>query len=82
MPVHGRHGDSGLLSITSDAGERDWQRLRLHYMRDFQVLALHLHEVIPRLDGTLPIARAPPYLLESASVCSGPQRARPFGSAA
>ena len=58
LPVHGRHGDRGLLSITSDAGERDWQRLRLEYMRDFQVLALHIHEAILRLAGGRPIEHA------------------------
>jgi DNA-binding CsgD family transcriptional regulator len=55
MPVHGRHGDRALLSITSDAGERDWQRLRLEYLRDFQVLALHFHQAILRLVGSQPI---------------------------
>lgn len=51
MPVHGRSGDRALVSITSDAGDRDWQQLRLHYMRDFQLLALHLHQAILRLEG-------------------------------
>ena len=51
LPVHGRHGDRALVSITSDASDRDWRHLRLHYMRDFQVLALHLHQAILRLEG-------------------------------
>jgi DNA-binding CsgD family transcriptional regulator len=51
LPIHGRHGDRALVSITSDARDRDWQRLRLHYMRDFQLLALHLHQAILRLEG-------------------------------
>ncbi len=51
VPVHGRHGDRALLSITSDAGEKDWHQLRLKYMRDFQVLALHMHQAILRLAG-------------------------------
>ncbi len=55
LPVHGRHGDRALLSITSDAGEKDWRRLRLQYMRDFQVLALHMHQAILRLAGGRPI---------------------------
>jgi DNA-binding CsgD family transcriptional regulator len=58
LPVHGRHGDRALLSITSDAGDRDWQRLRLGYMRDFQVLALHMHQAILRLAGGQPIKHA------------------------
>lgn len=58
LPVHGRHGDRALLSITSDAGDRDWQRLRHEYMRDFQVLALHMHQAILRLAGGEPIEHA------------------------
>lgn len=50
VPVHGRRGDRALLSISSDAGDREWQRLRLGYMRDFQVLALHMHQAILRLE--------------------------------
>jgi DNA-binding CsgD family transcriptional regulator len=58
LPVHGRHGDRALLSITSHAGDGEWQRLRLDYMRDFQVLALHLHQAILRLEGGQPIEHA------------------------
>lgn len=57
LPVHGQHGDRALVSITSDASDRDWRNLRLHYMRDFQLLALHMHEAILRLEGR-PIQRA------------------------
>lgn len=52
LPIHGRHGDRALFSITSNAVDRDWQLLRLHYMRDFQMLALHMHQLILRLEGT------------------------------
>lgn len=58
LPVHGRHGDRALVSITSDAGERDWHHLRLRYMRDFQLLALHLHQAILRLEGGWSAPRA------------------------
>jgi len=58
LPVHGRHGDRALLSITSDATDRDWHQLRLEYMRDFQVLALHMHQAILRLAGGQPVEYA------------------------
>lgn len=58
LPVHGRHGDRALLSITSDAAERDWQQLRLAYSRDFQLLVLHMHQAILRLVGGWPIEHA------------------------
>jgi DNA-binding CsgD family transcriptional regulator len=56
LPVHGQNGDRALVSVTSDASDRDWRTLRLHYMRDFQLLALHMHEAILRLAGQ-PITR-------------------------
>lgn len=58
LPVHGLHGDRALVSITSDASDADWQHLRLEYMRDFQVLALHMHQTVLRLAGGHPIQPA------------------------
>ncbi|MGE3719998.1 MAG: LuxR family transcriptional regulator [Bauldia sp.] len=58
LPVHGRHGDRALVSITSDSCERDWEHLRLRYMRDFQLMALHLHQAILRLEGGWSAPRA------------------------
>lgn len=54
LPVHGRHGDRALMSITSDVDQREWQSLRLQYMRDFQLLALHIHQAVLRLSGAQP----------------------------
>lgn len=51
LPVHGRHGDRALFSITSDASDREWKSLHFPYMRDFQLLALHVHQAILRLEG-------------------------------
>jgi DNA-binding CsgD family transcriptional regulator len=51
FPVHGPRGDRGLLSITSHALDRDWQNLRSHYLKDFHLLASHLHNAIHRLEG-------------------------------
>lgn len=59
FPIHGRHGDRALVSITSDAAERDWRHLRLKYMRDFQLLALHMHQAILRLEGGHTAEHAP-----------------------
>lgn len=51
LPVRGRHGDRALVSVTSDVSDRDWQHLRLYYLRDFQLLALHMHHAILQLEG-------------------------------
>lgn len=54
LPVHGRHGDRGLLSITSDLSAREWTHEKLLYLRDFQVLAMHIHDKVLRLTGHRP----------------------------
>lgn len=51
FPVHGQYGDRALVSITSNATDREWHNLHFYFMRDFQLLALHLHEAILRLEG-------------------------------
>jgi DNA-binding CsgD family transcriptional regulator len=50
IPVHGRYGDRGLFSVTCDLGDRAWRNERRIYMRDFQVLAVHLHAMLLRLE--------------------------------
>lgn len=55
IPVHGRHGDRGMFSITSDFSDRDWAREKLLYLRDFQVLATHIHDKVLRLEGHRPM---------------------------
>jgi DNA-binding CsgD family transcriptional regulator len=54
IPVHGRHGDRGLFSISCDHADRDWAHDKLLYLRDFQVLATHIHDKVLRLEGHRP----------------------------
>ena len=54
IPIHGHSGDRGLFSITSNLSVREWAREKLHYMRDFQVLAAHVHDKVLRLEGHQP----------------------------
>lgn len=51
IPVHGQHGDRALFSITSDLSDKGWHSERGIYMRDFQVLALHIHAMLLRVEG-------------------------------
>lgn len=51
LPIYDKNGDRALVSITSDVSDREWHRLRLYYMRDFHLLALHLHQAILRLEN-------------------------------
>ena len=51
IPVHGQGGDRALFTITSDLPEREWKQEKLEYMRDFQLLAVHLHDKVLELEG-------------------------------
>ncbi|MCO6410878.1 LuxR family transcriptional regulator [Hoeflea alexandrii] len=51
VPVHGRCGDRALFSVTSDLSARDWASAKLLYMRDFQVLAMHIHDRVLCIEG-------------------------------
>lgn len=51
FPVRGLRGDRALVTITSEANDRDWQAVRRHYTRDFQALSGHLHEMVLRTGG-------------------------------
>lgn len=48
IPIRGRHGDLALLSLTSDLSASEWQSFKRAYMRDFQVLAVHIHQCVLR----------------------------------
>ena len=51
VPVHGRCGDRALFSVTSELSARDWASAKLLYMRDFQVLAMHIHDRVLSIEG-------------------------------
>lgn len=51
LPIRAPHGERALLSITSNASEREWQRLRFGYMREFQLLAHFIHDRACQLGG-------------------------------
>jgi DNA-binding CsgD family transcriptional regulator len=51
FPVRGMHGNRALVTITSDTTDREWQTVRRLYMRDFQALAGHLHQMVLRSGG-------------------------------
>lgn len=57
MPIRGANGEAAMLSITSDETDREWKSLRTHYMRDFQLIANYVHEMIVKvehIDKTIP----------------------------
>jgi DNA-binding CsgD family transcriptional regulator len=51
FPVRGRLGDAALFTITGMHADRDWDATLQRYMRDFQILALHIHDKVVRTQG-------------------------------
>lgn len=49
--IHGTHSERALVTLTSDVTNREWDKTRHRYMRDFQMLGFHLHEMILRAEG-------------------------------
>ncbi|MGD9739607.1 MAG: LuxR family transcriptional regulator [Bauldia sp.] len=43
VPVRGRHGEFALFSVTSAMDDREWEKLKQRYMRDFMLLAYNFH---------------------------------------
>lgn len=61
FPIRGRYGEVALLSITSDDTDTAWDSTTRIFMRDFQVLAYHLHHAVLRIEGVRidPVPLAP-----------------------
>jgi DNA-binding CsgD family transcriptional regulator len=43
FPIRGAHGESALLSINSNCSATQWDAMKRRFMRDFQILAYHIH---------------------------------------
>lgn len=53
FPVHGCCGDRGLLSVTGDFSDPEWQWARRTMFRHFPIIASHLHDAILRAEGVV-----------------------------
>ena len=51
IPVRGRVGDIALCVLNSDVNDAQWSLLKKSFIRDFQLLAVHLHQGIMRANG-------------------------------
>ncbi len=51
FPVRGKYGEKALFSISSDIKLSRWLRLAPRWIRDFQVLSYHIHEMVLRAEG-------------------------------
>lgn len=50
IPVRGPFGDIGMLSVTLDAPEADWDALLARSLSEWQAVAVHIHDVVMRSD--------------------------------
>jgi DNA-binding CsgD family transcriptional regulator len=53
FPIRGRNGETAIFSITSDYSDATWADFKRRYMRDFQTLAVHVHQMILRAEGVV-----------------------------
>jgi DNA-binding CsgD family transcriptional regulator len=63
FPIRGAVGDHALFTITSDAANAEWEKVRRSYMRDFQVLAHFVHGKVLEFEldePVLPLKRLSP----------------------
>lgn len=44
VPVRGPYGECGLLSVTRDVSEREWQSHKREFIGDLQFSAVHMHD--------------------------------------
>ncbi|PIE12196.1 MAG: LuxR family transcriptional regulator [Rhodobacterales bacterium] len=44
VPVRGPYGDCGVLNVTRDTGDTEWDKLKNHVIGDLQMAAVHMHD--------------------------------------
>lgn len=59
VPVRGPYGDVGLLSVTRDCTDSDWQNLKKKIIGDLQVAAVHMHDNVIAADVTRAVFNRP-----------------------
>lgn len=53
VPIRGPYGDRGLLSVTRNCSQEEWEKLKRHIMGNLQTAAVHLHDSIMRSTGLI-----------------------------
>lgn len=61
VPVRGPYGDLGMLSVTRDCSDREWDLYKREIIGDLQFAAVHMHDNVIQ-SGLLPKALAQPSL--------------------
>lgn len=68
IPVRGPGGERSLVTVTSNASEREWESNRVQHMREFQLIAHYLHDAAMRRSG-LRMVEAMPTLSRREQEC-------------
>ncbi len=50
IPIRGPYGDRGLLSVTRDCSDAEWERLIPEIIGELQMAAVHMHDAVMRSD--------------------------------
>ncbi len=59
IPVRGPYGDIGMLSVTRDCSDKEWEVLAAHILPDLQSVAVHMHDTVMRSDVLSRVLRYP-----------------------
>ncbi|SEQ64980.1 LuxR family transcriptional regulator [Thalassovita taeanensis] len=59
IPVRGPYGECGLLSVTLNCGDSDWEKHTRHHASDLQMAAVVLHDSVMQTDSLSRILRRP-----------------------
>lgn len=59
VPVRGPFGDCGLLSVTRECSETEWQGLKRQIIGDLQSAAVHFHDAVMQDDSVARVMRLP-----------------------
>ena len=51
LPVRGASGERALFTITANMSMREWDKRRVGYMKEFQMIAHYMHDRIVELSG-------------------------------
>lgn len=61
FPIRGRSGERAIFSITADETDQGWRQIRRELVRDFQVIAFHVHRAVLAAEttATAPVRLSP-----------------------
>ena len=59
VPIRGPYGEVGLLSVTRDTSEREWQLLKTKVVSSLQTSAVTMHDAVMQSDQLASVLRRP-----------------------